>query len=198
MLINSSVQDVNHKFPCSSSPYIQNRSNRVSEFCLVNIYTLLLDMMCNLYFSRYKLFNYKNVHIVKPNVLLLNKDFFFFFFSFLFWEGNICLSLLRGSAARRRISIYIYRCTTRASCVTCTVRYTAQVYEHNTRVHRVTPDLIQHKKYCHRSTMINVTLKQTQVRKLHCPVVLSAPKLSRQNTRKHLLRRNDSHGQVLQ
>ena len=33
--------------------------------------------MCHLYFSRYKLFNYKYVHIVKPNVLYLNKDFFF-------------------------------------------------------------------------------------------------------------------------
>ena len=33
-------------------------------------------MMCNLSFSRYKLFNYKNVHIVKPNVLRLNKDYF--------------------------------------------------------------------------------------------------------------------------
>ena len=33
-------------------------------------------MICNLYFSRYKLFNYKYVHIVKPNVLRLNEDFF--------------------------------------------------------------------------------------------------------------------------
>ena len=38
-------------------------------------------MMCHLYFSRYKLFNYKYVHIVKPNVLRLNKDFLFSFFS---------------------------------------------------------------------------------------------------------------------
>ena len=34
-------------------------------------------MMWQLYFNRYKLFNYKCVHIVKPNVLRLNKDFYF-------------------------------------------------------------------------------------------------------------------------
>ena len=32
-------KNLNHKFPCSSSPYIQNRPNRVCEFCLVNILT---------------------------------------------------------------------------------------------------------------------------------------------------------------
>ena len=66
---------LNHKLPCSSSPYIQNRPNRVCEFCCKH--TPLFEMMCHLYFSRYKLFNYKFVHIVKPNVLRLNKDFFF-------------------------------------------------------------------------------------------------------------------------
>ena len=33
------------------------------------------------------------------------------------------------------------------------------------RVHRITPDLIQLTQYCHRSTMSNVTLKHTPVRK---------------------------------
>ena len=42
------------------------------------------EMMCNLYFRRYKLFNYKYVHIVKQNVLRLNKDFFFSFLSWLY------------------------------------------------------------------------------------------------------------------
>ena len=34
-------------------------------------------MMCHLYLSRYKLFNYKYVHVVQRNVLYLNKDFFY-------------------------------------------------------------------------------------------------------------------------
>ena len=29
------------------------------------------------------------------------------------------------------------------------------------RLHRITPDLIQHRQYCHRSTISNVTLKDT-------------------------------------
>ena len=33
-------------------------------------------MMCNLYFIRYKVYNYKYAHIVKPNVLRLNNFFF--------------------------------------------------------------------------------------------------------------------------
>ena len=33
-------------------------------------------MMYHLYFRRYKLFNYKCVYIVKPNVLRMNNDFF--------------------------------------------------------------------------------------------------------------------------
>ena len=33
-------------------------------------------MMSHLYFSWYKLFNYKYLHIVKPNLLYLNKCFF--------------------------------------------------------------------------------------------------------------------------
>ena len=41
-------------------------------------HTHLFEMMCHLYFSRYKLFNNKYVHIIKPNVLHLNKDFFSF------------------------------------------------------------------------------------------------------------------------
>ena len=44
-------------------------------------YTQIFEMICHLYFSRYILFNYKYVHIVMPNELCLNKDFFF---SFLF------------------------------------------------------------------------------------------------------------------
>ena len=36
-------------------------------------------MMCHLYFSRYKWFNYKYVHII-PNVLHLNTDFLILFF----------------------------------------------------------------------------------------------------------------------
>ena len=53
------------------------------EFCPVH--THLFEMMCHLYFRRYKLFNYKYVHIIKPNVLHLNEDFFLsFFFS---WVG---------------------------------------------------------------------------------------------------------------
>ena len=34
------------------------------------------------YFSRYKLFNYKYVHIVITNELHLNKDIFFYYLSF--------------------------------------------------------------------------------------------------------------------
>ena len=34
-----------------------------------HIITLLRDLMCHLYFSVYKWFNYKYVHIIKPNVL---------------------------------------------------------------------------------------------------------------------------------
>ena len=49
-------------------------------------------MMCHLYFSRYKLFNYKYVHIVKPNILHLNKDFFFIYV-ILFCVGLIYLTL---------------------------------------------------------------------------------------------------------
>ena len=41
-------------------------------------HTHLFEMMCHLYFSRYKLFNYKYEHIVKPIVLHLNKEFLFF------------------------------------------------------------------------------------------------------------------------
>ena len=85
MLIKSWVyiyiyKNLNHICPCSLSQSIQSRPNRVCEFCLVNICTHLFEMMCHLYFSRYKLFNYKSVHIIKPNVLHLKKDFFLFFF----------------------------------------------------------------------------------------------------------------------
>ena len=37
-------------------------------------------MMCHLHFSMYKLFYYEDVHIIKPNVLHLKKDFLFFVF----------------------------------------------------------------------------------------------------------------------
>ena len=36
----------------------------------------IFEMMRHLYFGRYKLFNYKYVRIVKPNVLHLNKYIF--------------------------------------------------------------------------------------------------------------------------
>ena len=43
-------------------------------------HTHLFEMMCHLNFSRYTLFNYKYVHIIRPNVVHFNKFFFFFFF----------------------------------------------------------------------------------------------------------------------
>ena len=46
-------------------------------------HTHLFEMMCHLYFSRYKLFNYKYVHM-KPNELHLNKDFLFFISFYVF------------------------------------------------------------------------------------------------------------------
>ena len=39
-------------------------------------HTHLFEVMCHLYFSKYKLFIYKNVLLVIPNVLNSNKDFF--------------------------------------------------------------------------------------------------------------------------
>ena len=41
----------------------------------------LFEMMSHLYFSMYKLFNYKYVHNVITNVLHMNRYFLFFFFS---------------------------------------------------------------------------------------------------------------------
>ena len=52
-------------------------------------HTPLFEMMY-LYFSRYKLFNYKYVHIVEPNVLCLNKDFFIFFSFFFSFFWHLC------------------------------------------------------------------------------------------------------------
>ena len=80
--LNQEYKKLNHEFLFSSSPYIQSRPNRVCEFCLVNIYTRLFEMMCHLYYCGYKWFNNKYVHIIKPNVLHLNKDFFFWVFFF--------------------------------------------------------------------------------------------------------------------
>ena len=85
--ILSVYKNLNHKFPCSSSPYIQNRPNRVCEFCLVYMYIYInilpLSKWCET--SILVGINYlpisKYVHIVKPNVLRLNKDFFLSFFS---------------------------------------------------------------------------------------------------------------------
>ena len=71
--------NLHYKFPCFSSPYIQSRPNRSCVWILSCRHTRLFEMMCHLYFSRYRLFNKKYVHIVIPNVLHLNKDFFFYF-----------------------------------------------------------------------------------------------------------------------
>ena len=87
--LNHEYKNLNHKCPCSSSPYNQSRPNRACEFCLVNMLMHLLKMMYHLYFSRYKLFNYKYVHIVKPNVLHLNKDFLFFSFLVCCWKDKL-------------------------------------------------------------------------------------------------------------
>ena len=51
----------------------------VSTWILSCKHTHLFETVCHLYFSRCKLFNYKYVHIVNPDILYLNKDFFFLF-----------------------------------------------------------------------------------------------------------------------
>ena len=82
MLIKSWVyKNFNHKFPCSSLPYIQSRPNRVCEFCLVNI--LPFSKWCATYIlvSINDLTISMNTHF-KTNVLKLNKDFFFSFLYF--------------------------------------------------------------------------------------------------------------------
>ena len=69
--------------------------------------------------------------------------------------------LFHRDRARRRISIPM--CDQSSACNPhwhiraryCTTK----------RVHRVTPNLIQHTKYCHRSMMTNFTLKHSPVRK---------------------------------
>ena len=72
-VMNHEYENLSHKSPCSWLPFIQSRPNRVCEFCLVNTLT---SSKFHLYFSRYKLFNYKYVHIIKLHVLHLNYYFF--------------------------------------------------------------------------------------------------------------------------
>ena len=54
-------------------------------------------------------------------------------------------------------------CDQSTACNThCHIRHRHSIIK---RMHQVTPGLIQHTQYCHRSTMSNVTLKYTPVRK---------------------------------
>ena len=49
-------------------------------------------MICHLYYSRYKWFNYKYLHTIKPNVVHLEKDFFYLFIFLLddLWKPVVC------------------------------------------------------------------------------------------------------------
>ena len=77
------------------------------------------------------------------------------------YQGNKSPAVLRGSAARRLISIPMCNKST-----TCFPNWHILSRSSTiTRAHRVTPDLIQHTQYCHRSTMSNVTLKHTHSQK---------------------------------
>ena len=69
--------------------------------------------------------------------------------------------LLRGSAARRRISVTMCYQSTE-----CNPRWHIRSRQSTIkRVHRVKPDLILHTQDCHGSTMINVTLNHTPSQK---------------------------------
>ena len=69
------------------------------------------------------------------------------------WGGTKSPAVLRGSAARRRISIPM-----RDEGTVCNPHWNIRSRECTIkRVHRITPDLTQHTEYCHRSTMSNVT-----------------------------------------
>ena len=83
-------KNLNYKFTCSLSPYNQSRPNHVCEFCLVNILTFSKWCATTILVYRYKLFNYKYVHIVMTNALNLNKKkyFYFYFLTFL-WIPHI-------------------------------------------------------------------------------------------------------------
>ena len=62
------------------------------------------EMMRHLYFRRYKLFNYEYVHIIKLNVLHLNKDFFFSCLFFLHrWPNTKFLGARRAGIYDSRL-----------------------------------------------------------------------------------------------
>ena len=79
-----------------------------------------------------------------------------------YWQGNKSPAILWGSAARRRISVPM--------CDHSAVWNLHRHIRHRKgiikKVHRVTPDLVQHTWYCLRSTMCKVTLKHTPVKTL--------------------------------
>ena len=68
---------------------------------------------------------------------------------------------MRGSVARRRISVPMCDNST-AGDPNWHIRPRWSTIN---RVHRVTPDIVQRTQYCPRSTMFNVTVKHTQVKK---------------------------------
>ena len=53
--------------------FLQTNKKRNTEYWAINFIETNINEQ--LYFSWYKLFNYKYVHIAKPNELYLNKDF---------------------------------------------------------------------------------------------------------------------------
>ena len=62
-------------------------------------------MMCHLYCSMYKLFNYKYVHIIKPNVLHLN-----FFIGLAVYRGSLLVlqCIDRGSLFVLQCIVAVY------------------------------------------------------------------------------------------
>ena len=77
-------------------------------------------------------------------------------------EGNKSPAVLRGSAARRCISVPM--CDQSTACNPHW--HILSRWSTIKMVHRVTPDLIKHTQDCHVSTMSNVTLKHIPVRNL--------------------------------
>ena len=74
-------------------------------------HTHLFEMMWHLYFSWYKLFNYKYVHIIKPNVLHWNKDFFSFLKPNLVYPENFSTTKrLKDIKYERIFDKYNYNC----------------------------------------------------------------------------------------
>ena len=73
------------------------------------------------------------------------------------WPGHKSAAIPWDSAARRRIGVPMCDHTT-----VCNPHRNIRHRKSNIkRVHRVTPDLVQHTLYCHRSNMCKVTLKHT-------------------------------------